>query len=104
MQVAFNTPALALRARGGLFSLRDSRRGDWQSEAWRISGFVHWWIDGLVGWWISGSVDLWIDVLGGLWVHKYGKKIMKSVLQCLKFTSNFGSILKFKNDQIVITT
>ena len=29
MQVVFDTPALALRARGGLFSLRDSRRGDW---------------------------------------------------------------------------
>ena len=29
------------------------------------------------------------------------ENIMKSVLQCLKFTSNFGSILNFKNDQIV---
>ena len=56
-------------------------------------------IGGLVVWWVGG-----LGVLGGLWVHKYGKKIMKSVLQCLKFISNFGSIWNFKNDRIVITT
>ena len=32
--------SVALRARGGLFSLRDSRRGDWRLEAWRLEGLV----------------------------------------------------------------
>ena len=39
--------AHARQARGGLFSLRDSRRVDWRLEDW--------WI-GLVGWWIGGLV------------------------------------------------